>query len=143
MFRYGFLLLFLHSIGATTLLRGGAPLQQPCDDQDQEWKAKFPQLQHKSEGCTNANTNPNIIRKESVIYNSLENKFGKAANGGGSVSPFGLGLARTLNEAYTSGKPFADQDLKTEDTETGGRIFGVRSFSFSFSNFLLIVQLTN
>ena len=130
MFRYGFLLLFLHSIGATTLLRGGAPLQQPCDDQDQEWKAKFPQLQHKSEGCTNTNTNPN----------NLENKFGKAANGGGSVSangggsvsPFGLGLGNTLKEAYTSGKPFADQDLKTEDTETGGRIFGVRSFSFSF-----------
>ena len=80
----------------------------PCDEQDLEWKTKFPSLiAKKSDGCVT----------------STSTKF-KSAKGEGTVSPYGLGLGKTLRDAYAGANPFAQQELQTEDTEQGGKIFG-------------------
>jgi len=86
----------------------------PCDEQDLEWKTKFPSLiAKKSDGCVTSTS----------TSTSTSTKF-KSAKGEGTVSPYGLGLGKTLRDAYAGANPFAQQELQTEDTEQGGKIFG-------------------
>ena len=57
----------------------------------------------------------------------LSTKFSAArGGGGGGGSPFGLGLAKTLYDANKN-NAFASTELRTEDTEQGGKIFGAPS----------------
>lgn len=48
----------------------------------------------------------------------------RGGGGGGGGHPFGLGIGKTLYDAVSKNDAFASTELRTEDTEQGGRIFG-------------------
>ena len=80
--------------------------------------------------------------RDDEMHNQWVHKFGlrdarvtseafssaKASGGGDAAkgSPFGLGLGKTLYEANKN-NAFATTELRTEDTEQGGKIFGAPS----------------
>ena len=83
----------------------------PCDEQGSEWRTKFPALSHKKAfDCTTAS----------------HFTAAKGEDSEGGVSPYGLGLGKTLLAAYNSGFTNPDtgeadhpDELKTEDTQVG------------------------
>lgn len=91
---------------------------QPCDNQGSEWKRRFPDLQHKfSAGC------------EDTKLKFATAKGGGSDSASATESPYGLGLGKTLSEAYKGGfdKGETMEELTTEDTQVGGAIFGASS----------------